>query len=115
VYLFDSFCLLVRPAQTGILLTERMPWQLAALVLGVIMLEYTVRNGYPRFRPRLNAGTPHDTTHELAADQHSDHNFRDTPAFVRRRLPLALVRVYGAECGLCQGVGCTHCAHTGLR
>lgn len=114
MYLFDSFWPLVNPTQTSILLTQRMPWQFAALVLGTIPLEYTLRTDYPRFHRRLNTGAPHDTAHDLPADRESGHNFRDTPSFVSRRLPLALVRVYGAEWCLCQGVGCNQCAYTGL-
>jgi hypothetical protein len=34
---------------------------------------------------------------------------------VRSRLPLPLIRLLGAECPLCDGLGCQHCAHTGLR
>jgi hypothetical protein len=37
------------------------------------------------------------------------------PAFARLRLPLSTVRRLGAQCFLCQGIGCRECANTGLR
>jgi hypothetical protein len=37
------------------------------------------------------------------------------PAFARMQLPLSTVRRLGAQCFLCQGIGCRECANTGLR
>ena len=37
------------------------------------------------------------------------------PPRPRRRLPIALARVLGADCSLCRGIGCESCAHTGFR
>jgi hypothetical protein len=33
----------------------------------------------------------------------------------RPRLPLVLVRALGAQCPICDGLGCEVCAQTGLR
>lgn len=37
------------------------------------------------------------------------------PALATTRLPMVLVYLFGAQCALCQGLGCHDCAHTGLR
>ena len=98
--------------QVDALIFRKLPRQLAALVLRETpALEYGRRVGYPSPRRRPNADTPANITPDhLAAE-----NVCEAPAFVSRRLPLALVRVYGVECCLCQGAGCCECAYTGLR
>ncbi len=37
------------------------------------------------------------------------------PALATTRLPMVLVYLFGAQCALCQGLGCRDCDHTGLR
>ncbi|CAA9551986.1 MAG: hypothetical protein AVDCRST_MAG87-934 [uncultured Thermomicrobiales bacterium] len=41
--------------------------------------------------------------------------FAPRPALVATRLPMVLVHLFGAQCAMCQGLGCGGCAHTGLR
>jgi len=50
--------------------------------------------------------------HDLRVDVHP------LPLVTRRTRPrasLALVRLFGAQCPLCDGLGCEECARTGLR
>lgn len=70
-----------------------------------------IRTGKPRLRKNVSHTTPDVTTHIHTANE----IIREKPAFATTRLPLALMRVFGAECFLCRGIGCEECAHTGLR
>lgn len=95
----------------GTLLIIWLSWQLASIVLGAVAMEYGIRSGYERTRRKLNAIPPGRTSPALKVAE----KISEKPAFVTRRLSLPLMRVYDAQCCLCQGVGCSNCAHTGLR
>ncbi len=38
-----------------------------------------------------------------------------TSLTLRHWLPVTLVRMLGADCPACRGIGCPECAHTGLQ
>lgn len=50
---------------------------------------------------------------------HAAHNQtfrRDSgPVFAQKGMPLQLLHKLGAQCPLCQGLGCGECASSGLR
>ncbi len=98
-------------ALLGALLMHWLPWQTAAIAVGVITLERGVQSGFVRARQRSIT---------VANDHHSETPVEDAgktqaPGSITSRLPLDLVRLFGAECALCAGLGCRDCAHTGLR
>jgi len=94
---------------SGALLTI-LPWQAVALLVGTLTRECGVCTGRgqaPRRQPDApRAGLPGATGTPLSTTR---------PAPARTRLPLAIVRRLGAECALCDGLGCGECAHSGLR
>jgi hypothetical protein len=100
-------------ALSGALLLTVMPWQFAALVIGTLALERSLRLSFAHAQRRQTnthglplLGLPMATDAACPAAR---------PALARTRLPLSIVRRLGAECALCDGLGCGECAHSGLR
>jgi hypothetical protein len=96
-------------ALSGAFLLTILPWQ----VVGTLALERGVRTGFAqtqRGRPNTPGGSLAGLPLATAAPRTATR-----PAFAHTRLPLAIVRRLGAECALCEGLGCGECAHSGLR
>lgn len=98
-------------ALVGILLIPGLSWHIVALVTSIIALGFGVRMGTARMRRRASAGTAQRPRQDLV-DLGRANN---PPAFVTLGRPMALIRLWDAQCYQCQGVGCGECAQTGLR
>ena len=97
-------------ALVGILLIPGLSWQIVALVTSMIAL-FGLRLGTTRMRRRASARRAQRPRQDLV-DLGRGNN---PPAFVRMGRPMALLRLWDAQCYQCQGVGCGGCAQTGLR
>lgn len=108
VHVLDSPSVQLIRAQLGAALIHRA--QAVGRGVGIIAFARGARAGN-RCRCR---------TTEAAEDRHlSDPGLAGSrasrPARVTVRLPMHLIRLFGAQCALCQGFGCHECAQTGLR
>lgn len=91
------------------LLVFWVPWQAVAICAVMVLFDWGFRRSHATMQqqpvPESNVGF-------------GDLGPASQPACGLRtpdRIPVSLVRILGADCSLCRGIGCQTCAHTGLR
>ncbi len=95
----------------GALLIFLVSWHTVVLAAGIIRFDPKGRTAYVPREPKSNLAPPlrrRDAQRQGGSRGHM-------PGSSTSHLPIAMIRLFGADCALCQGLGCQECAQTGLR
>lgn len=105
----------VLPWQLGVgliaaLLVLVVPWHMVVLAAGIIRLDPKLRTEYVPREQKPNGAPP--LRRQDAPGQGGSQG--RVPRGSTSHLPIAMIQLFGADCALCQGLGCQECAQTGL-
>ena len=90
------------------LLALWIPWQVIAIIVIMILFDRGFRHSHGEMQLQAQQSTDTPLAHRSPLPT-------PMPGRTSARIPIALVRVLGADCSVCTGIGCPTCAHTGLH